>query len=500
MRQIVKRELMIWRFGVGLLGGWTMIAMMLAIVAGGYVCAGFASVCHEKSHLEFGTVMSAMAFLLIVFSLTLLVKGLHAHPLARLAPGARTLAMSCLRRLAVISAIALLPAAVLRALVWEKSGTDSSLPLVLHDLQFGYVESAALYLLHVAALMAITFGPLKVPARVAGMTIYFGAMVWSRQGWSSAPAISCVVFVTIFWLWRRFETQLSLSPPPRRHASGAANPAANGLMQWWEARYLQRAARATHARSARDRIIALLATYPVTPITVFTTLIATLCLAIQPGFIYGIALSWLMAFPVAVLLAMPPAMPLARVMLLPLGAERARMGDIVAAVWARQIRTRLLICAVLGLSLHAFFWWIEWPAFIRFSFVQNIDPVTHLLWSPLAQAVGLYGIALGVCWLTTASPRLLERPGLTVMPYVSLVGLIALGLALKWVLSEAIPATAAWGMGHITFAIVNGLLLPVIAWAIHRSLRQRWANANLAALSAAMHAWSQRVQKAHAVD
>lgn len=208
-----------------------------------------------------------------------------------------------------------------------------------------------------------------------------------------------------------------------------------------------------------------------------------------------------MALPIAVLLSMPPAIPLSRIMLLPLGAERARVGQIIAAVWARQIRTRLLLCLIAGLSLHAYFWWLEWPAFIRSPFFTAVDPATHLLWSPLAQAAGLYGMAMSVCLLATASPRPLQRAGfLSVVPRLALIGLAALGLLFKGWLNDAIPATAARDMGHITFAIVNGAMLPTCAWCIHRALRCQWSKANLAAISVAMQKWSTRLQKTHSME
>jgi xanthine/uracil/vitamin C permease (AzgA family) len=74
----------------------------------------------------------------------------------------------------------------------------------------------------------------------------------------------------------------------------------------------------------------------------------------------------------------------------------------------------------------------------------------------------------------------------------------AVGLTLKWCLNELIPATQAVNAGHITFAVVNGVMLPALAWCVNRALRYQWATANLSAISAAMQAWSARLQKMQA--
>ena len=489
---------MLWRFGVGVLGGWAMVAMMLAAIIGGYVCFGLA-VAHRMSRvMELGAMMSSAVFLGLTLSFAVLRNELRSHPITRLAPGARKVATELMRRLALITLIALPPAIALHALVRTNITLRLDVSAVLHEVPIVDYLSVALYLAHVAVLMAITFGPMKVPHRFAMMPIYFGAFTAVTRGWSWFPFIACVVLVVGYWFWRRFEAQLSLSPPRRTHPE-TQHP--NAIAQWWQARHAQRILRAHATGGTRARIAALLATQSTSPFAVVSIIAATLYLALKPGYMDTFAASWLMALPIAVLLSMPPAIPLARIMLLPLGAERAHVGQIIAAVWARQIRTRLLLCLIAGLSLHAYFWWLEWPAFIRSPFFNSADPVTHLLWSPLSHAAGLYGMAMSVCLLATASPRPLQRAGfLSVMPWLALIGLAALGLLFKGWLNDAIPATAARDMGHITFAIVNGAMLPACAWCIHRALRYQWSKANLAAISVAMQRWSARLQKAHSIE
>lgn len=495
---------MLWRFGAGVLGGWPMVALVLLMIIGGYVCFGLV-LFNPTSHfnrmsgtVEMGAIASAAAFLLAMLSITVLRNAMRWHPIARLAPNARIVITALTWRIAIIAVIALLPAFVLRAAAWVKiPATDEASASLFDIAPLGYF-SAALYVLHVAVLIALTFGPLKVPLRFAFLPIQFGAFSFVTRGWSWWTLIFCAVLVVGCWFWRRFQSQLSLSPP-RRIGPEAARP--NAISQWRHAKHVQRIVRAHAAGSTRARVTALLATQSTSSFTVASIIAATLYLALKPGFMDTFVVSWLMALPIAVLLSMPPAIPLSRIMLLPLGAERARVGQIIAAVWARQIRTRLLICVAGGLSLHALFWWLEWPAFIRSPFFTPVDPATHLLWSPLAQAAGLYGMAMSACLLATASPRLLQRSGfLLVVPWLALIGLAALSLPLKWWLNDAIPATAGQDMGHITFAIVNGAMLPACAWCIHRALRHQWSTANLAAVSAAMQKWSARFQKAHSME
>jgi hypothetical protein len=79
-------------------------------------------------------------------------------------------------------------------------------------------------------------------------------------------------------------------------------------------------------------------------------------------------------------------------------------------------------------------------------------------------------------------------------PIAALVVLAALSIAIKWVLNDLIPASTARNMGHVTFAIVNAVMLPVCAWCVNRALRYQWRTANLSAISAATHATSSRSQ------
>ena len=83
---------------------------------------------------------------------------------------------------------------------------------------------------------------------------------------------------------------------------------------------------------------------------------------------------------------------------------------------------------------------------------------------------------------------------------IAIVVLAVVGIAFKWLLNQLIPAINKPNMGHISFVIVNGAMLPAFAWCVHRAARDQWRRANLAAISAAMQATSQRLQQAFAPD
>lgn len=81
-----------------------------------------------------------------------------------------------------------------------------------------------------------------------------------------------------YWFWRRFESQLSLSPPRRVRPEAARQSA---IAQWWQARHAQRIVRAHATGGTRARIAALLATQSTSPVAVVSIIAATLYLALN---------------------------------------------------------------------------------------------------------------------------------------------------------------------------------------------------------------------------
>lgn len=496
----MKTELQLWRFGVGLLGGWWMAAIGVGAIACGYAALLYVKfnplrfVGGVESFVETSAMLVTVAFLAIAFAPTALRCVWRDRTLLRIAPGAKRMTSALTRRLIVVALIAMVPAVILRALLSVKFGYSIDPTISLADVAFKNYAFVTLYLAHVIVLMTITFGLLKVSTRFIFLPIMYGTMQWSSGGFSWIPLATCVVLVLARFCWPTFEAWIGARP----YWSRPFVERKKDRTPWRIARLQQRAASAVAGPGGASlRIAALLASNTQTPLTVMTGALVVLYLVLKPGFMDDLALSWLMACPVAALLARLSPLPLARIMLLPLGVDRERLGTIMTAVWVRELTARMLLFTVIGLAVHALCWWLQWPAYIRSPFFANVDLSTQLLWSPLAQGVGLYGMALSARLLGSASPRLLATQAfMRVGPFAAIVILAVVGIAFKWALNEWIPATNTRNMGHITFAIVNGAVLPACAWCVHRALRYQWRTANLSAISAAMQVLSTRLQNA----
>jgi hypothetical protein len=500
----MRAELALWRLGAALAGGPWVIAAIFFAVAMSYVTLAYVML-HPlrllrdfQTLLGFASLLAATLFLTLTCAPTALRRAWRERTLLRLAPGAQRMNAALTRRVVVLAVIALLPAVILRALLWSKVSTDVYATISLSDVTLKNCVLVALYLAHIVALLAVTFGPLKVPLQFAFLPISQGAMQWSSPGFFWMPLVSCTVLVIARRCWPMFEAWVGARPDWGRSAAQRKRD----RTPWSIARLQKRAASvALGPEGASLRIAALLASNTRTPLTIMSGAATVLYLVLKPGFMDDLVVSWLLAAPIALLLVQLSPLPLGRIMLLPLGAQRERMGAIIARVWVRELTARMLIFSVIGLMLHALCWWLQWPAYLRSPFFASVDISTQLLWSPLAQSVGLYGLALSTCLLCSASPRMLEtQASLRVGPFAAIVVLVAVGIAFKWTINQLIPWTNARNVGHITFAVVNGAMLPAFAWCVHRALRSQWRRANLAAISAAMHATSLRLQQAFAPD
>ena len=495
----MKAEFALWRLGIGLYGGWLSLAMPALAISLGYgallyvVFNPLRAFGNPEIALHAAATVVIFSFIYIAFALTRVRKQWRTNPLLRLGPGAHRVTAALTWRVASIALITMLPAVTLRALSQVKFGSAVGATISLGDVSLQGFVFAGLYLLHVVVLVAITCGPLKVPTSFAPLAIMYGAMPWTSSNWSWMPLVTCTFLVCVTWFrrWRQINDNTKLS----WHKTMVEQ--ARQRTHWWRGRLQRRAAKATGGVAASLRIAALLATQPSAFFTIVSVVALIVYMVIKPGFMDGYGASWFWAYGVAALAAKLSPIPLARVMLLPLGADRTRMGQIMGSVWMRDSGMRLALGISFGLLVRTLCWWLEWPAFLRAPFFAGNDAITQLLWIPIAHALGLCGIALSAVLLASASPRWLQNVSfLRAISIVEVFFFAVLGMAFKWALDELVPATDGRDTAHITFAIVNGAMLPACVWGFNRALRYQWATANLSAISAVMQAESARLQKA----
>ncbi len=497
----MKAELALWRTGIALLGG-----RFAAVSVGVSILVGFVAAIYVwnypvklmsrpvSSFLNAASVLSQLALLALSLATGYLWARSRTLPLLRLAPGTRSLCRALQLRIAGLTLLVFFPALILRvvlALKWP----NSVYPTV------GWADASrddwllmAAYLLYGQIFAIVAIGPLKLPPNMAWSVCFAWYSPGTLRFWW-LPIVMLLVVIGVRWLWKNINDGLDGVPQRQRMRSSSFARGA-GLLSWWRSREAARASRRIGPGSAGRRVGALLSGQRVDVFSVIAIMGVVAYLAFASAFMrFGPA--WYFAYLIAALVARPTPLPFARVLLLPLGAERARMGGIIATVWMRDVHFRLLVGVGLGLFVHAFCWWIEWPGFLRAPSMQVGNAAYQLLWNPLSHAFALYGIALGASLLASASPRWLENSSFLVIVQIGVMfGFTAVGLALKWVINEAFPASATHEADHFVFVLVNGVMLPVTAWIIHHALRPQWKTANLAAITSAMQKYSANLQKA----
>jgi len=121
---------------------------------------------------------------------------------------------------------------------------------------------------------------------------------------------------------------------------------------------------------------------------------------------------------------------------------------------------------------------------------------THLLWSPLSNIVGIFGIAVSMSLISSASPRFLAKaPNIVGSGFAGIVVLSVMAFGYKTLIQFCVPEFRGADAGVVVFALVNGVLVPVSAWGLHRALRYQWATAQLVEVSTAMAAWAESMRK-----
>ena len=500
IRHFWRAELARWQFASGLLSGWLTLAMVACAMIFGWVMFVYA-LANPIRYFGSTTVKMTMAglsvsfaFLSAIVAMIIVAREGRQHALLRLAPNVRPFIAALNLRLAFFALLCVVPAAALRALSAVKAPDSLDAMISLADVTARGFLSEAFVLVYAATLIVITFGWLRAPTRFASLPVYWGAMQWSGQRWHWLLFAACVLIVVGHRIWLRTDMAgaVRVTDTERRQLLNLFER----LNSW----RLRRAARAIGDGSSSDRVTALLATQRSALFTLMTVLATALYITFAPGVFEVFVGGWFFAYLVVALLATPTPIPLGQVMLLPLGAERRNVGRILTSVWMRDVRFRLVLGVTVGLLLRAFCWWLDLWSFMRPPFAADGDELMLLVLKPLMNAVGLYGAAFAVCWTISASPRLLARPGvLAVLPMFVVMGFVALGAAIGWLLGQAVPVLNSRDMSALRFAIVNGAVLPVLAWWVNRQLRPEWLHANLGAISTAMQAWAVRRQKSTSV-
>ncbi len=507
-----QREQMLLRLAEGLFGGWMTLLMGVGAIVCGYVALAYALFVGAWSgHSGFNTFASvsgmfpAAAFISGALMLVVARNAAHTHPLLRLAPNAQSVLQALMARSAVMMVIASVPAIVLRAHWITMQHANQTTQFSLHDISGQTYLKVALYLVAVAIAVFITFGPLRTAVRFAGLPVMYGVMPFSSTGFSWLPFYLCAGIVSLKWLTQFIAKRHSLPSRPLNddRTSGKWQEAwrsTGELWQRWEARQLRRAARAHDTDDGTvKRVSALLAPRQYNGFQSAAALLGAITIALMPGSVLGVATAWPFTFLISIVFLSTPPMLLSRIWLLPLGAARERMGHILAAVWMRSVRTRLMICVMLAICMKGLLWSFGWWDHGNSMFDESNS--VRFLWGPLAQVLALHGVIMSACLLVTASPRALQwaTPS-SVASFVNAAMLCALAFALKWVINETMPSTVGHDAALGVFVAVNGLMLPLIAWLFHIALRRTWKTANLAAISAAMQAQEERQRRAFVVQ
>lgn len=499
----------LWRFGQALMGGYGIQWMVFAAFIFGLLGAIYAAT-HAMAPLGRGMLAISMAsyaaacaFLAMPVAAAQLWVQQGRHPLLHLAPGGPARLRALLWCVALLAAVAFVPALMLRVFVTAMDGhwTDAATTLGSADARVWLLW--ALYLLGAAALILFAACSLRVPLAFACAPVYMMGMQASYRNWWLAVTI-CAVFMGLPWLSRRL-TGNPLQRRPRMlddRVFAVSGPLVYPpLFESWRAHRLRRAIGVPP--KARATALALLSNDSMAMLSVLTTLF----LAFGIAFIQPISPSWWGAptsffFGIlAAFVAMPGPVTLTSVWLLPVGMQRGKLGETLVAVWMHRVRTRLMIGVTIAMTVLLLMHWIDpaWPA-ARTNMYGERSLLEKLIWAPLGMAVAWHGLAYVMCTLLVVSPRFVERTSLRVFPallflatpVVALAGMfLTTGLATRW---HQAPS------GFTIYCGLFGFVLPGAAWLLLRTRRTAWQRADVAAIAAGMADWSRRTYGAMALE
>jgi hypothetical protein len=515
----MKNGHMLLSFTAGLFGGRWMLGLWLCAIALSWAALGFALLRPmslldlQRSHLSTGSVLATSTLLAGILAANYVRSFSSQNALWKLAPGSARLTLHLYGAISAVSAIVALPAVILRANVATTdrlhrvpgtllfgSPPDMTRTFSLADVPAHAYAAEALLLAGVAALLLLCFRRGGVSFVMWYLPVSWAGVNTSASSTWWLPFAACAIIVAIQFVWRVWlssRIEGYLRHPAERSTKSYRTP----LLVLWRQR---RAARSRGEAGVDARLAALLAlpsgagvaAMSVGLAAMYFVLLQNSALGETPGLRSLSYVLWSFACLTAIVLARPVALPLMRLALLPAGNRRPQHGDILLKAWWREAYTKVMWASLLGLALRAVCVALGWPAFLQGPTFLHASAFTHWVVVPLAHIVGLLGLARSICLLATASPRVLSSlNALSALPFAIVVLLAASAFSCKWLLENNVEALADGRLGHLTFALVNGAILPAIAWSVSRSFRYQWRSANLPAISSGMQIWSERLRK-----
>lgn len=491
------------RMAKGLLGGGGTLHIAMAAVVFSWsvlVYAWFrpmAIYSRGQALVSVAAMIAAVLFLACFVAIIIVTQQRQQHVLLRLVPNMNVQLSALMTRIALMAIVCFPPALLLRALAaLDRFDARRSM---LDTISFADVPlqgwvSASVVLVVGAIALLVTFGWLRAPMRFAMTPTYFIAAQMNSWKWQWMTLVVCVLIVIGHRIWLRTDFASVAS-------SQASKPSASGSVQLWERYRTLRMRRAARMRAAGNKFAAaraLIGTRPRALFTLVAVLATVFYFSVAPAVFDRPTLGWFFAFMVVALLATPTPIPMTTILVVPVGVDRGDIGRLLMDVWMQDVHFRLVVGVLCGMVVRALLWRLEMLPLMHSPAFAAPDPLTALLWGPLAHAVGLYGAARAICWLCSASPRLMTNATLlNLLPMIFVALFSLLSVAVVWLLTGS-PLRISTGDEHLTsvlFMFYGAVLLPSIGWLINRAFRHEWQAANMATIATAMQAWAARRQK-----